>query len=98
MPFHTFRQQSLIYKKSGYSLLEYFQTSFSTNWENSSIDHRLPPICMRLGGSDELWVQVGSFKNDRTISQGFINSDLVGPMGISNFLQETYRSAPHRVD
>ncbi|WP_220151059.1 hypothetical protein, partial [Microbacterium sp. H6] len=67
------------------SLLEYFQTSFSTNWENSSIDHRLPPISMRLGGSDELWVQVDSLKNDRSISQGFINSALGGPMGLSNF-------------
>ena len=53
---------------------------------------------MRLGGSDELWVQVDSLKNDRSISQGFIISAFGGPMGLSNFRQETYRSAPHLVD
>ena len=53
---------------------------------------------MRLGGSDELWVQVDSLRKDRSISQGFINLALGGPMGLSNFLQETYRSAPHLLD
>ena len=73
MPFDTFRRQSLIHKQSGYSLLEYFQMSFPTNCENSSIDDRLPPTCKGLGGSEESWVQVDSLKTDRSISQGFIN-------------------------
>ena len=73
MPFHTFQQHSIIHKQSGYSLLETFQMTFPTNWENSSIDHCLPPTCKRLRGSDESRAQVHSLKNDRSISQGLIN-------------------------
>ena len=98
MPFHTFLRHTLIHKQLWYSLLEHFQTSYPTNWEKSSIAHRLAPPCKRLEGSDESWAQVHSLKKDRSISQGLINLARWGTMGLLNCLEDTYRLAIHLVN